>query len=108
MKFFIRTGKRLLTGFCIGLLYFIVPVEASDQLVIDSSDRTIVTGTIVNMGVDSFVLRHPGGDLTVETTQLPIDDYFDLEKLFDNGMEVTVYGLMEDGNKLEATRIVMR
>jgi hypothetical protein len=77
--------------------------EAQDMLVIDQENQTMLSGIIVEVDSNSFVLRSSETEIEVSMEELEFDG--DADKLLAPGMEVTVEGEF-DNNIFQAKRVV--
>ena len=112
----VKIHIRLLAAFL--ALMFIVALpsgsslaqDTQDRLVIDSSREAIISGFVKDVYYNTFTIQNDrsrtGPPITVSLRDIDIGSYNNLDKLINDGMRVTVYGRLVDGNTIEASRIV--
>ena len=100
-------GTKALFGVIFALLVLLAVMPArGDIFILEDSDEVIMSGKIIDLGFDEFTLEHNGREIDITVDQMEIDTFNTLNPLLEEGMQVTVYGFLEDGgDRVEATRI---
>lgn len=93
--------------YAIGLAGFAVAglAHAEDVMILNESSRAVITGRVTGVGNGLFTLNHNGQEVVVSTNDLDLGRG-SLHALLDEGVYVTVEGSLEDGDVLEARRVI--
>ena len=93
--------------YAIGLAVFAVAglAHAEDVMILNESGRAVVTGRVTGVGNGLFTLNHNGREVVVSTNDLDLGRG-SLRTLLGEGVYVTVEGSLENGDILEARRVI--
>lgn len=79
--------------------------QADDVMILNESSNAIITGRVTGVGNGLFTMDHNGLEVVVSTNDLELARG-NLQALLDEGVYVTVEGSLEDGDVLEARRVI--
>lgn len=82
-----------------------VSASAQDTGVAPEGRLAVLSGRITDVNRDELTIQHYGDQITVQAGELTRGGTGNLNDYFDEGMFVTVEGVMEDEDEVVATRI---